>query len=215
MHFVVEQRIQCLLDGAWFPMAFANSDSVEADFIKPAGAVSEGPTWRFVQLSPNRRYLHHVVVHEKTHTPPTIADMAQRINVNDIGSVVAKTTKVAAENTKGRAHKGDSIMTHLTINGSGHAPGQTPNGQGEEKALLELPCGDPALAAEWADGLLMLLDQEPITSETDRLVSAIDDWSLKIRLMNLRQQDLEHRGGDVSIPRPEHEGEYWYDMGES
>jgi engulfment/cell motility protein 1 len=49
LQFVKEQRIRCLLQGAWFP-----SDSSSKSDIVASGDSS----WRFVQLSHNRRYLH-------------------------------------------------------------------------------------------------------------------------------------------------------------
>ena len=49
LQFVKEQRIRCLLQGAWFP----NDGSPTADMV-----ASGDPSWKFVQLSHNRRILH-------------------------------------------------------------------------------------------------------------------------------------------------------------
>lgn len=48
LQFVKEQRIRCLLQGAWFPSGNQGKD----------GATSTDMAWKFVQLSHNRRYLH-------------------------------------------------------------------------------------------------------------------------------------------------------------
>jgi engulfment/cell motility protein 1 len=53
LQFVKEQRIRCLLDGAWFP-ALPNS---EIGTVKPSVARTSPTGWRFVRLSPNRRFL--------------------------------------------------------------------------------------------------------------------------------------------------------------
>lgn len=43
-----------------------------------------------------------------------------------------------------------------------------------------------SLASEWLDGLLMLLNQAPITAETSKLINLVSDYGLKIRLLNVR-----------------------------
>ena len=56
LQFVKEQRIRCLLQGAWFPNTSypAESGPVKEDTLDRATS-----SYRFVQLSHNRRYLHY------------------------------------------------------------------------------------------------------------------------------------------------------------
>ena len=69
----------------------------------------------------------------------------------------------------------------------------------------------------------MLLNQQPITAETTKLIKLVSDYGLKIRLLNVRFDDLmgargEGRGGssdDGGGEVPSREGldeDYWYDI---
>ena len=71
------------------------------------------------------------------------------------------------------------------------------------------------MASEWLDGLLMLLNQQPITAETNKLVGLVGDYGLKIRLLNVRFEDRAWRdpGGGPEVPSREGlDEEYWYDV---
>lgn len=64
LQFVREQRIRCLLQGAWFPNETSSSDgSGTAD-------ASSKTLWKYVQLSHNRRYLHFADFESSRNTPP-------------------------------------------------------------------------------------------------------------------------------------------------
>jgi len=88
----------------------------------------------------------------------------------------------------------------------------TNGGNGKESVLLQLHPGTNTVASEWVDGLLMLLNQRPITAETERLEETIANYGLRIRLLNIRYEDL-----NAAEPRnPSREGldeDYWYDFG--
>ncbi|KAK1058131.1 hypothetical protein LTR33_013477, partial [Friedmanniomyces endolithicus] len=95
-----------------------------------------------------------------------------------------------------------------------------------ESVLLELFPQTSASASEWLDGLLMLLNQQPITKDTTRLVDMMEDWGVRLRLLNLRWEDvdweaLEARVTGVKVVErevPSREGvgeEYYYGMAEA
>ncbi len=70
-----EQRIRCLLQGAWFPMGIDYGTSAGPVTSKTLNR-SVPSAWRFVRLSHNRRYLHYADFDEKTATEPRL-DMLQ------------------------------------------------------------------------------------------------------------------------------------------
>ncbi|KAK4919702.1 hypothetical protein LTR66_016779, partial [Elasticomyces elasticus] len=99
-----------------------------------------------------------------------------------------------------------SSMHHPRHNKSRHNATPSPGGPGPnnqqhdgaadddrelETVLLELHPGTCPLASEWLDGLLMLLNQQPITADTNKLVRMIEGYGLKIRLLNLRWEDMD------------------------
>ncbi|MCJ1257466.1 hypothetical protein MMC24_005291 [Lignoscripta atroalba] len=87
---------------------------------------------------------------------------------------------------------------HTRTNSSKHSASTTstnnhPNKK-KESVLLTLHPASQTLASEWLDGLLMLLNQQPITAETNKLVRLVSDYGLKIRLLNVRFDDLPQVG---------------------
>jgi engulfment/cell motility protein 1 len=70
-----------------------------------------------------------------------------------------------------------------------------------------------SLASEWLDGLLMLLNQQPITAETNKLVQLISRYGLKIRLLNVRFDDAAFVGEEPEVPSREGlDEDYYYDV---
>jgi engulfment/cell motility protein 1 len=88
--------------------------------------------------------------------------------------------------------------TRITIHGwvtSGHKHNRsgstrsTASSRRKETALLTLHPRTHVLASEWLDGLLMLLNQQPITAETQKLLNLVAGYGLKIRLLNVRFEE--------------------------
>lgn len=124
-------------------------------------------------------------------------------------------------------HKTTTTITRLTIHGSSSATLAQPQPvqssasteQQPDPALLELHTLSPALASEWLDGLLMLLDQQPITADTNKLLRVVETWGERIRMLNLQWEDVDWEridsGEEVMVPpREGTEGPFWYNMGD-
>ncbi|KIW03946.1 uncharacterized protein PV09_04784 [Verruconis gallopava] len=266
LQFVKEQRIRCLLSGAWFPhsTAFIESGPVTKHSVnKPAPS-----NWRFVRLSHNRRYLHYADFDTKRPPgqEPALDDLPDKIDLSQVSSVVsnvstsppgsahseASTLKGAA----GTAPSGGKVGVHFmpgasattlaSSNGTGGNSVSKKNGEvkplqkptpnpstritihgyassrkapaaaeQQETVLLQLHPPTHTLASEWLDGLLMLLNQSPITADTSKLVNLIAGYGLKIRLLNVRfEEELVRREGEVKMPSREGlDEDYWYDIG--
>jgi len=113
-----------------------------------------------------------------------------------------------------------STSTKITIHGylaaaNHHHNRQTSDaskGTQKESVLLQLHPQSHTLASEWLDGLLMLLNQQPITADSNKLVNLIGGYGLKIRLLNVRFEDV----GLEEPALPSREGvddDYYYDIG--
>lgn len=222
--FMREQRIRCLLSGAWFPV-ISDAESVLATSGMRTSAVT---SWRFVQLSPSRRHLHYVSHMRKPDNNPSIQDLAQKIDLNIVSAVVSNITV-----TDLPLEMLDGAPTATELGSNGHAPSSStitkltiygaprPSSAENETVLLQLHTASSVVASEWLDGLLMLLNQQPITADTNKLITIMEDWSLKVRMLNLRLEDAEWEQGQIGLggdrPVPSREGldaDYWYDMGE-
>lgn len=198
LQFVKEQRIRSLLSGAWFPHA---------------------SNWRFVKLSHNRRFLHYADFNAQTEKEPLLDDLNEKIDLGTVSSVVSNVSASTdesssistASSTLKSAKQAPTSTTKITINsfvsgGSGK--------DAQEKAILTLLPVTHSLASEWLDGLLMLLNQAPITAETNKLVGLVCEYGLKIRLLNVRVEDEGGvREGSGEVPGREGVDEdYWFEV---
>ena len=70
LQFMKEQRVRCLLAGAWFPTGSSSKD----------GSKKDNPTsqWRFVRLSHNRRWLHYADFLEPGNDEPGLEDLPEK-----------------------------------------------------------------------------------------------------------------------------------------
>jgi engulfment/cell motility protein 1 len=112
-----------------------------------------------------------------------------------------------------------STSTKITIHGvipatsssTSPQPGSQP--KDKESVLLTLHPQSHSAASEWLDGLLMLLNQKPITAETTKLINLIGSYGLKIRLLNIRYEDLN--ADDARVPTREGlDEDYYFDFGD-
>ncbi|KAF2808602.1 uncharacterized protein BDZ99DRAFT_446195 [Mytilinidion resinicola] len=243
LQFVKEQRIRCLLQGAWFPQTM--NYATDAGPITSKSLSRTIPSsWRYVRLSHNRRYLHYADFDVRGDTEPRLDALQEKIDLSIVSSVVSNVSASApstsssdstlktlptAPNNGPHPHSLNSTSatastsTKITIHG--YLPPDHPSTSHSrshsrarststaESILLQLHPQSHTLASEWLDGLLMLLNQQPITADTSKLVNLIGGYGLKIRLLNVRYEDV----GLEEPVLPSREGladeEYFYDIG--
>jgi engulfment/cell motility protein 1 len=245
LQFVKEQRIRCLLQGAWFPIG-VNYGSDAGPVTNKTLSRSSPSAWRFVRLSHNRRYLHYADFDDKTAAEPRLDALQDKSTCNTAGqaewsgrtpwlthiivdlsivSSVVSNVSASAPSTSSSdstvttlpGHERALTSTKITIHGylpqTNHlrqASGGSGTGR-RESVLLQLHPQSHTLASEWLDGLLMLLNQQPITADTNKLVSFIGGYGLKIRLLNVRFEDV----GLEEPALPSREGldeDFYYDI---
>ena len=88
-------------------------------------------------------------------------------------------------------------------------------GESKEQPVLTLFPLNHSLASEWLDGLLMLLNQAPITAETNKLVTLVSEYGLKIRLLNIRVEAVYAGPAPGAGMVPSREGldeDYYYEI---
>jgi engulfment/cell motility protein 1 len=168
---------------------------------------------------------------------PTIAGLKDKVDVSIISSVVSNVTtndksSVASDSTLKDLQQDKFTTTKITIHGyipksrGGHGRSHGRSGskasskaQQPEMVLLTFQPPNHALASEWLDGLLMLLNQQPITAETNKLITTMSDYGLRVRLLNVRFNDedgmLGGMNGTDAPEVPSREGldeDYYYQI---
>ncbi|KAK5990341.1 Engulfment and cell motility 2-like protein [Cladobotryum mycophilum] len=186
LQFVKEQRVRCLLQGSWFnkPSRSETSDSKMNPDKKP---------WRFAKLSHNRRFLHYADFQNLMAQDPGLDNLMEKIDLSTISSVVSNVSapnddakSTASGATVQNVAGGDKSTTKITIYSFVNPTEAASGGDTKEHPILTLWPVSHSVASEWLDGLLMLLNQAPITAETSKLVNLVSDYGLKIRLLNVR-----------------------------
>lgn len=130
------------------------------------------------------------------------------VDLSAVSSVVSNVVpaSVISDNSSGTLTPSGPKLgsTKITIHGY--------SAQGKEVVLLALHPQTHSAASEWLDGLLMLLSQQSITSETSKLVNMVTNYGLKIRLLNVRYTDNFQK---INAEVPSREGiddDYYYSL---
>ncbi|OAA32666.1 ELMO/CED-12 family protein [Moelleriella libera RCEF 2490] len=200
LQFVKEQRVRCLLQGSWFCRPAAHQEDQQPDDEKTQ---QSGRRWRFAKLSHNRRYLHYADFEEQMARDPGLDVLTNKMDLSTVSSVGSNVS--ASDDTKSTAsgstvqnaaasqarRKKTATTTKITI----YAAVDVSKGvESAEYPVLTLWPVNPSLASEWLDGLLMLLNQAPITAETNKLIDLASNYGLKIRLLNVRMDSAAFEG---------------------
>lgn len=250
VQFVKEQRIRCLLTGAWFPTTLEYSKDTEMNTGGPV-RVSDlhrnvPSNYRFIKLSHNRRHLHYADFDEMAAHTPDLDELPDKIDLSIVSSVVSNVSgpadtgrdSAASEATLKELTQDRMRTTKITIHGYLPTSPPIPDGrdmpsrvgshsrnaskqsnrphsssQRKESVLLTLQPQNHTVASEWLDGLLMLLNQQPITAETNKLINMVSGFGLKIRLLNVRFSEDEMACEPPNMPgRESLDEEYYYAM---
>ncbi|KGO67517.1 Engulfment/cell motility, ELMO [Penicillium italicum] len=199
LQFVKEQRIRSLLQGSWF--ALDSHSKPESGSVHKSTA-----TYQYAQLSHNRRYLHFGQFNLMGNRAPELDTLPEKIDLSIVSSVVSNvSTNPDHSSTSTVKTAPRQPATKITIHGyaastaTGHGKNHTHARSSsrttqKEIVLLTLRPSSHSIASEWLDGLLMLLNQQPITAETSKLIDLVSNYGLKIRLLNVRFDDATFAG---------------------
>ncbi|KAK8089736.1 elmo ced-12 family [Apiospora hydei] len=230
LSFVKEQRVRCLLQGSWFSKPAPRKESLGAN-LQAARAAHSTP-WRYAKLSHNRRYLHYADFALRTELDPTLEALTEKIDLSKISSVVSNVS-VINDDEKSNTQTSDTSGPNTSTGSMGAASASKtstkitmfgftsaeealrPTGDGKEQPLLTLYPLNNSLASEWLDGMLMLLEQAPLTADTTKLVTLVGEYSLKIRLLNVGMEAAyggPPPGAGVVPSRQGLDDDYYYEI---
>lgn len=233
LQFVKEQRIRCLLEGSWFAKPVPKRDR---DDSAGKRRLYQPRPWRFAKLSHNRRFLHYADFAQQTPQDPGLDRLTEKVDLGTISSVVSNVSApkdrdgpdvdcddgrsvTSSRSTLRLHHPVPKSTTKITIysyaNATEAARASSGADNAQEQAILTLYPQSHSLASEWLDGLLMLLNQAPITAETSKLVGLVSDYGLKIRLLNVRLESVYTgipTGAGVVPSREGLDEDYYYEV---
>lgn len=169
--FVRQQRIQCLLQGAWF----VNAIPMTSPAIKDPGRRPSRP-WRFMRLDNGAKYLHYVDSAVKFPVRNGLEDLPERIDISLITEITTGTC----------APPPNVLREYMDVPSSSlQASPLSFSLIGPEGSLADQIAPDQSRWADWTDGLNMLRrDGGHVASEeTAGFVQALTEIGLKIKLL--------------------------------
>ncbi|KAF9454260.1 hypothetical protein P691DRAFT_809803 [Macrolepiota fuliginosa MF-IS2] len=188
--FVRQQRIQCLLQGAWFVIALPQNAPREA-IRRPSRP------WRFMRLDSGLKYLHYVDSAVKFPVRNGLEDLPDRIDVsmiNEIGTGTCAPPPNVLRDQNDLPPTGALAASPLSFSLlSAH-----------EGSLADLIAPDQSRWADWTDGLNMLRRDggHAHSTETAGFVLALTEIGLKIKLLDLSGEMVEIPTNLTSGPPP-------------
>lgn len=170
---VRQQRIQCLLDGAWFRVAFktrykphhGRGEQIAAS-ASASTADSTLQPWRFYRLASDRTRLHYrQAVHPQpvVELPPGTDAFPDFVDLSQVAEIALHSALSAVSTTATRDETDDSfgVEGHSEVNRQGldlkHSLSLLCSSQ---TSLVDLIATTPDQWSEWVDGLLMLRGEE-------------------------------------------------------
>lgn len=170
--FVRQQRVQCLLQGAWFINAIPLNSPAAKD-------INKRPTrpWRFMRLDNGLKYLNYVDSAVKFQVRNGLEDVPERIDIALITEIATGTC----------APPPNVLREHLDVPPSSPLQASplsfsllTPDG-----SIADQIAPDQSRWADWTDGLNMLRHNggHVATQETAGFVQALTEIGLKIKLL--------------------------------
>ncbi|KAF7770389.1 hypothetical protein Agabi119p4_6363 [Agaricus bisporus var. burnettii] len=177
--FVRQQRIQCLLQGAWFVIALPQNAPREV-VRRPKRP------WRFMRLDSGLKYLHYVDSAVKFPVRSGLEDLPDRIDVSLINDIATGTCAPPPN-----VLRGDDDLPPAGVLSPSPLSFSLLNAH--EGSLVDLIAPDQSRWADWTDGLNMLRKDggHAPSTETSSFVQALTEIGLKIKLLDLSGEMVE------------------------
>ncbi|KAL7280702.1 hypothetical protein PYCCODRAFT_1443323 [Trametes coccinea BRFM310] len=202
--FVRQQRIHCLLEGAWFMNGIPLATADPRDTIRR-------PTrpWRFLRLDAGLKYLHYVDSAVKFPVRKGLEDLPERIEIAMISEVATGTCAPFPHILRDQADIPLGSSSPMLASPLSFSLLSTSGG-----SLADQIAPDQARWADWTDGLNMLRrDGGHVASqETELFVQALTEIGLKIKLLDLSGERVEIPSGLVAGPPPMNSDFFFSDL---
>ncbi|KAI0676076.1 ELMO/CED-12 family-domain-containing protein [Trametes maxima] len=202
--FVRQQRIHCLLEGAWFMNGIPLATTVPRDTMRR-------PTrpWRFLRLDAGLKYLHYVDSTAKYPVRKGLEDLPERIEIAVISEVATGTCAPFPHIQRDQTDLPLGASSPLLASSLSFSLLSTSGG-----SLADQIAPNQERWADWTDGLNMLRrDGGHVASqETELFVQALTEIGLKIKLLDLSGEKVEIPSGLVAGPPPMNSDFFFSDL---
>ncbi|UZJ55154.1 hypothetical protein CBS101457_004474 [Exobasidium rhododendri] len=174
--FVRQQRIQCLLEGAWFRTPPNNTISNRT--TKTSMTASSNKAWRFYRLSPNRKYLHYCQAAERGPIRSGLDDLQERIDLSLVTDISMQS--VPSQHGSNSLELNSFNLTFSLLGSS-------------EISLADFVALNASQFSEWTDGLSMLRSEGGLvnTKETADYIQILTDIGVKVKLLDLTGEAID------------------------
>ncbi|KAI5999373.1 ELMO/CED-12 family-domain-containing protein [Pisolithus orientalis] len=195
--FVRQQRIHCLLQGAWFLNGVPTQHTGSAR--RPNGQ------WRFMRLDNGLKYLHYVDSSAKIDVRNGTEDLPERIEIASINQITTGTCaplpNLARDHPDIPTTLSPSPLSFSLLSAGG-------------ESLADQIATHQSRWADWTDGLNMLRrDSGHVTSEeTAGYIKALTEIGLKIKLLDLSGEKVDIPSGLVAGPPPTNTDFFFSDL---
>jgi len=183
--FVKEQRINCLIQGEWFPI------------IKEKGRIRE--MFRYYRLSPNTKCLHYAEYVKIKDTRPPLEELIEKIDLSTNMDIMAGASLMVQHNKK-------NINPNLCFSLVG-------NRDSENLSHIDFICDSVVKYSEWIDGLNMFLDKNISSKSTAKYIQQLTDINLKLCLLELGSERVEIPVIPPEIPAVPSDYQFFYEEG--
>ncbi|CAE6455315.1 unnamed protein product [Rhizoctonia solani] len=194
--FVRQQRIQCLMQGAWFVNGIpASSPSARESYSAP---IRPQRPWRFMRLDKTMRFIYYLDSAMKIPIRGGIEDLPERIEVALIAEVATETCAVphnvaygSGDITSPTSPPSVSPLSFSLM--SERSRDQSEQQQPSKHSLADQVAENASRFSDWTDGLNMLRKDggHVATTETAEFVQALTEIGLKIKLLDLSGEKAE------------------------
>ncbi|KAF8623031.1 hypothetical protein AX15_006543 [Amanita polypyramis BW_CC] len=188
--FIRQQRIHCLMQGAWFVNALPQSAPKET-IRRPK------KPWRFMRLDSSHKYLHFVDSATKFLVRSGMEDLPERIELSLISEIATGTCAPPPNVLRDQNDlpPGNTLVP---------SPLSFSLLSVHEGSLADLIAPDSSRWADWTDGLNMLRKDggHVASTETAGFVNALTEIGLKIKLLDLSGEMVDIPNGLIAGPPP-------------
>ncbi|KAJ3117603.1 hypothetical protein HDU96_006201 [Phlyctochytrium bullatum] len=185
--FIKQQRIDCLIAGAWFPV------------ITEKGRVKN--LYRYYKLGPNKKFLHYGDFTEMAERGHIIDNLPKRVDMALVTDILTGSSAPIFGSKKNSSENPDLCFS--LVSSVSDLSGST--------SLADFVCSSAVQYSEWTDGFNMLLDKNIANRETAEYIHQLTEVGVKLALLDLTGEGIDIPAFTPELPELPNVWTYYYD----